>query len=37
MRITRDILLNLARENVAKMTASDRGIACVLHRRFAAR
>lgn len=29
MRVTRDILLNLARENVAKMTAKDRGIACV--------
>lgn len=29
MRVTRDILLNLARENAAKLTAKDRGIACV--------
>ncbi len=29
MRVTRDILLNLARENAAKMTVKDRGIACV--------
>ena len=29
MRITRDTLLNLARENSAKMVARDRGIACV--------
>ena len=29
MRVTRDVLLNLARENTAKMTAKDRGIACV--------
>jgi hypothetical protein len=29
MRITRDTLLNLARENSSKMIARDRGIACV--------
>lgn len=29
MRVTRDILLNLARENAARLTAKDRGIACV--------
>jgi hypothetical protein len=29
MRVTRDILLNLARENAAKMAAKDRGIACL--------
>jgi hypothetical protein len=29
MRVTRDILLTLARENAAKLTAKDRGIACV--------
>lgn len=29
MRITRDILLNLARENAAKMAAKDRGLVCV--------
>jgi len=29
MRITRDLLLNLARENSAKMVARDRGISCV--------
>ncbi len=29
MRITRDTLLNLARENSAKMIARDRGISCV--------
>jgi hypothetical protein len=29
MRITRDLLLNLARENTAKMILKDRGIACV--------
>ena len=30
MRVTRDVLLNLARENAIKMTTKDRGIACVL-------
>ena len=29
MRVTRDILLNLARENAAKLTAKDRGLVCV--------
>lgn len=29
MRITRDLLLNLARENSAKLIARDRGITCV--------
>jgi len=29
MRVTRDILLNLARENAAKMAAKDRSIACI--------
>lgn len=29
MRITRDLLLNLAHENSAKMVARDRGISCV--------
>lgn len=29
MRITRDILLNLARENAAKMAAKDRGLICI--------
>jgi hypothetical protein len=29
MRVTRDILLNLAKENAAKLTAKDRGLVCV--------
>ena len=29
MRITRDILLNLARENAAKFAAKDRGLVCI--------
>ncbi|MBA4385105.1 MAG: hypothetical protein C0410_10255 [Anaerolinea sp.] len=29
MRVTRDTLLNLARENAAKLTAKDRGLVCV--------
>jgi predicted nucleotidyltransferase len=29
MRITRDLLLNLARENAAKFAAKDRGLVCV--------
>lgn len=29
MRVTRDILLNLAKENAAKLTSKDRGLVCV--------
>ncbi len=29
MRVTRDILINLARENAAKLAAKDRGLVCV--------
>jgi predicted nucleotidyltransferase len=29
MRVTREILLNLARENTAKFAAKDRGLVCV--------
>lgn len=29
MRVTRDVLLNLAKENAVKLAAKDRGIACI--------
>lgn len=29
MRVTREVLLNLAKENAAKLAAKDRGIACI--------